>query len=177
MRQAIVDLRGDDLLCADGEAPDATLGGMTMTIYGKAAVLDRPNGAFTVEEYRVPELGPGETGGIVRPPHGLQKQQVDEAIVKPCGMDCIQLFEMALKLRDRQILLVQIEQHAQGHHLAGGFLDIFSKSPARRMAYDCITCFNTRHQLFAWCSLVGVMFADFYVYMCSLGVFRDLRIL
>jgi L-iditol 2-dehydrogenase len=33
---------------------------MTMAIYGKAAVLDRPNGTFTVEEYQVPEPGPSE---------------------------------------------------------------------------------------------------------------------
>ena len=32
-------------------------------------------------------------------------------------------------------------------------------------------------QLFAWCSLFSVMFADLYVRLCSMGIITDLRIL
>lgn len=62
-------------------------------------------------------------------------------------------------------------------HLVGGFLDTMSKSPARRACYDCVSGFNKRHQLFAWCSLFMVGFSDVYVRMCSMGVITDWRIL
>src|SRR5215475_5933901 len=45
-------------------------------------------------------------------------------------------------------------------HLAGGWMDRFSKRPVRKTAYDCVSCLNRRHMLFAWCSLFSVAGAD-----------------
>jgi len=62
-------------------------------------------------------------------------------------------------------------------HVVGGFMDEVSKSPVCDMAYSCVTSLNVRHQLFAWCSLFSVMFADVYIRLCSMGYWTDLRIL
>jgi hypothetical protein len=62
-------------------------------------------------------------------------------------------------------------------HLVGGVLDGFSQAPVRRRAYDCVSCLNRRHMLWAWSSLVCVAFTDLYVRMCSMGVWHDVRIL
>ena len=48
-------------------------------------------------------------------------------------------------------------------HVVGGRKREISKSPVCDMAYSCVTGLNVRHQLFAWCSLFSVMFADVYV--------------
>jgi hypothetical protein len=61
-------------------------------------------------------------------------------------------------------------------HLVGGFLDQFSKSPARHRAYDCVSCLNRRHMTWAWMSLFWVGFTDLYVRLCSMGVWTDWRI-
>jgi hypothetical protein len=62
-------------------------------------------------------------------------------------------------------------------HLIGGRIDLLSKFPARRKAYDCVSCLNQRHMLWAWMSLVWVGFSDLYVRLCSMGVWTDWRIL
>jgi hypothetical protein len=62
-------------------------------------------------------------------------------------------------------------------HLVGGFIDRLSGSPVRRKAYMCVSCFNRRHMLWAWMSLFWVMFSDVYIRLCSLGVWRDWRII
>ncbi|HET7873760.1 MAG TPA: succinate dehydrogenase [Terriglobales bacterium] len=65
-------------------------------------------------------------------------------------------------------------------HLIGGKLDCFSCTAAakrRHGAWSWVSSLNVRHQLFAWCSLFSVGFADFYVRMVSTGAFKDLRIL
>jgi len=61
-------------------------------------------------------------------------------------------------------------------HVVGGFRDRLAGAPARRRVYDCVSCLNQRHMLFAWCSLFSVAFSDLYVRLCSMGVWRDLRI-
>ena len=61
-------------------------------------------------------------------------------------------------------------------HLVGGRLDLLSKAPLREKCYGCVSTFNRRHMLWAWMSLCSVGFTDFYIRMCSMGVFRDLRI-
>jgi hypothetical protein len=61
-------------------------------------------------------------------------------------------------------------------HLVGGRLDLLSKAPLREKCYGCVSAFNGRHMLWAWMSLCSVGFTDFYIRMCSMGVFRDLRI-
>ena len=62
-------------------------------------------------------------------------------------------------------------------HLVGGFMDQISKSPARKKTYDCVSCLNQRHMLFAWLSLFWVGFSDLYVRMCSMGIWNDWRII
>ena len=61
-------------------------------------------------------------------------------------------------------------------HLVGGVLDRLSGAPMRKQVYDCVSCLNRRHMLFAWCSLFTVAFSDLYVRLCSMGVWRDWRI-
>jgi len=61
-------------------------------------------------------------------------------------------------------------------HLTGGTLDQVSQSPVRQQCYQCVSCLNRRHMLWAWLSLFSVMFADLYVRLCSLGVWTDWRI-
>jgi hypothetical protein len=62
-------------------------------------------------------------------------------------------------------------------HLIGGGRDEISKSPACYKAYNCVTCLNRRHMVWAWCSLFMVGFADLYVRLCSMGIWHDWRII
>ncbi len=62
-------------------------------------------------------------------------------------------------------------------HLVGGRKDCVSDSPTCQALYQRCSALNRRHPLWAWMSLVSVMFADLYVRLCSMGVWRDLRIL
>jgi hypothetical protein len=62
-------------------------------------------------------------------------------------------------------------------HLIGGFRDRLSSAPLQKRAYDCVSCLNHRHMTFAWFSLFSVGFADLYVRLCSMGIWRDWRIL
>ena len=62
-------------------------------------------------------------------------------------------------------------------HLVGGFLDRLSGAPIRRSAYNCVSCLNRRHMLWAWMSLCWVGFSDIYVRLCSMGILTDWRIL
>jgi len=54
--------------------------------------------------------------------------------------------------------------------------DRLAGAPARKRVYDCVSCLNRRHMLFAWCSLFSVAFSDLYVRMCSMGIWTDWRI-
>jgi hypothetical protein len=62
-------------------------------------------------------------------------------------------------------------------HLIGGYRDDLSKVPGQKKAYDCVSCLNRRHMLFAWMSLFWVGFTDFYIRMCSMGHWTDIRII
>jgi hypothetical protein len=62
-------------------------------------------------------------------------------------------------------------------HLVGGLLDQMSKAPVRKKTYDCVTCLNMRHMMFAWLSLFSVGFSDVYVRLCAMGIWHDWRIL
>jgi hypothetical protein len=63
-------------------------------------------------------------------------------------------------------------------HLIGGSRDQLSKAPAVcQKAYNCVTCLNGRHMMWAWCSLFSVAFCDIYIRLCSMGIWRDWRIL
>lgn len=61
-------------------------------------------------------------------------------------------------------------------HLVGGRHDEISKHPVGQTTYNCVTCLNRKHQLFAWLSLFSVGFSDFYIRMLSMGYWTDLRI-
>ena len=62
-------------------------------------------------------------------------------------------------------------------HLVGGGVDRLSEAPLRQSSYRCVSCLNRRHMLWAWMSLFWVGFSDFYVRMCSMGVWSDWRLL
>jgi hypothetical protein len=62
-------------------------------------------------------------------------------------------------------------------HLVGGRKDELGKEPLRAKCYSCVSSFNRRHMQWAWTSLFGVMFADLYVRLCSMGIWTDWRIL
>lgn len=68
-------------------------------------------------------------------------------------------------------------------HLVGGRLDCFSCPrnienirPAYKL-WRFSTMLNEKHMEWAWASLFSVGFVDFYIRMCSLGIWRDIRIL
>jgi hypothetical protein len=62
-------------------------------------------------------------------------------------------------------------------HVVGGYLDRLSGRPVRRACYAGCGRLNRRHMRWAWMSLFSVAFADVYVRMCAMGVWRDWRIL
>jgi hypothetical protein len=62
-------------------------------------------------------------------------------------------------------------------HLVGGRIDEMSKSPVRKQTYDCVSCLNRKHMMWAWFSLFWVGFTDIYIRLCSMGVITDWRII
>ena len=62
-------------------------------------------------------------------------------------------------------------------HVIGGFKDRISGAPIRKSLYKGCTALNKSHMRWAWTSLVWVGFTDFYIRMCSMGVFTDFRII
>jgi hypothetical protein len=62
-------------------------------------------------------------------------------------------------------------------HLIGGFLDSKSKAPTCAKAYNCVSCLNTRHMMWAWISLFWVGFTDVYIRLVRDGASARLRFL
>ncbi|MBM3801578.1 MAG: succinate dehydrogenase [Acidimicrobiia bacterium] len=62
-------------------------------------------------------------------------------------------------------------------HLVGGRIDLLAPASARVKLYDCASCLNRRHMLWAWMSLFSVAFSDIYVRMCSMGLWSDWRLI
>jgi hypothetical protein len=62
-------------------------------------------------------------------------------------------------------------------HLTGGVLDVFSKSPLRKKIYDCSSCLNRRHGLYAMLSLYSMCATDVYIRLCAAGVIHDWRLI
>ncbi|HLI45222.1 MAG TPA: hypothetical protein VKU92_12240 [Acidimicrobiales bacterium] len=61
-------------------------------------------------------------------------------------------------------------------HLCGGGLRKFSDHPVRHAIWQrIVTPLNTRHQLFAWLSLIWIAWTDLYVYLVSTGNLHDPR--
>lgn len=58
-------------------------------------------------------------------------------------------------------------------HLVGGVLDQFTGRPVRKIAWECVTCLNKRHMIWAWASLLWVGATDVYIRLCSMGVITD----
>ena len=64
-------------------------------------------------------------------------------------------------------------------HLIGGNVDCFScvrGGGARLAMWKGVTVLNANHMFWAWTSLIGVAFADFYVWMVASGRFVDFRL-
>lgn len=62
-------------------------------------------------------------------------------------------------------------------HLVGGCKDEVSKAPLLQKAYNCSSCLNRKHMLWAWMSLFWVGFTDLYVRLCSMGIWTDWRLM
>lgn len=62
-------------------------------------------------------------------------------------------------------------------HLIGGGRDALSANPASHKAYNCVTCLNNRHPLWAWCSLFSVGLTDVYIWMLARGAWTDLHVM
>jgi hypothetical protein len=60
-------------------------------------------------------------------------------------------------------------------HLVGGRFDLLS--PFRAKSYECVSCLNSRHPVWAWASLCSVMVSDVYIRLCATGIIRDWRII
>jgi hypothetical protein len=60
-------------------------------------------------------------------------------------------------------------------HLVGGGLDLLSRSPVRKKAYDCSSCLNRRHGVLAMASLYSMVTTDLYIRLCAAGVIHDVR--
>jgi hypothetical protein len=63
-------------------------------------------------------------------------------------------------------------------HIVGGNVDCFSCAVAggpRQKTWGVVSVLNEHHMAWAWWSLLGVCFGDFYVRMCSMGVIQDPR--
>ncbi|MBI4475141.1 MAG: succinate dehydrogenase [Acidobacteria bacterium] len=61
-------------------------------------------------------------------------------------------------------------------HVIGGGKDQINQALLGRSGYNCVTCLNSNHMKWAWCSLFWVAFSDVYVRLCSMGILTDWRI-
>ena len=61
-------------------------------------------------------------------------------------------------------------------HIIGGCKDDLSCAAVRLKLYRCAGCFNSRHMLWAWMSLIWVAFSDIYLRLLSMGIWTDWRI-
>lgn len=62
-------------------------------------------------------------------------------------------------------------------HMVGGYRKCLSKHKMSSACYGCVTKLNHNHMVYAWISLFGVMFADLYVRLVSMGIWHDWRFL
>jgi hypothetical protein len=60
-------------------------------------------------------------------------------------------------------------------HAVGGRINSFSRHPLRYRAWTLVSRLNARHMQYAWISLFGVAFADFYVFLLATGTISDPR--
>jgi hypothetical protein len=62
-------------------------------------------------------------------------------------------------------------------HLLGGKKDCVTEAPFGQACYNACSALNKRHMLWAWTSLIVVGFCDVYIRLCSMGVWKDYRII
>jgi hypothetical protein len=60
-------------------------------------------------------------------------------------------------------------------HILGGRLNHFSRHPIRYRLWGWVSRLNKYHNRFAWVSLVGVAFVDFYIWLVATGRIHDPR--
>jgi len=85
---------------------------------------------------------------------------------------------LVLALNTTLLTLYTVSCHSF-RHLIGGRLDAFSRAPLGKLRYRLWTlasAANEHHTLWAWVSLFGVGFADFYVWMVASGTIADIRL-
>jgi hypothetical protein len=58
-------------------------------------------------------------------------------------------------------------------HLVGGRKDRLSELGPRKKVYDCVSCLNRRHMMWAWASLLWVAFTDLYAAGVDGGLARS----
>ena len=59
-------------------------------------------------------------------------------------------------------------------HLVGGFLDSKTKSLSCAKTFNCVSCLNKKHMMWAWISLFWVGFTDVYIRLCATGHLHDI---
>jgi hypothetical protein len=62
-------------------------------------------------------------------------------------------------------------------HLVGGGIDLLARRPIRKKTYDCVSCLNRKHMLWAWMSLFWVAGTDLYIMLCSRGIIDDVTLI
>ena len=77
---------------------------------------------------------------------------------------------------DNTVVFRDTASRSYRNDFRGGGCDQLSNKPVRQGMWNWVSKLNRRHMLFAWMSLFWVGFSDFYVRMCSMGVFTDYRI-
>lgn len=68
--------------------------------------------------------------------------------------------------------------HAFRHLVGGGldFLGVKKSHPVRFMLWSLVTKLNEKHMQWALVSMLWVGFTDFYIRMCAMGVWHDVRL-
>lgn len=61
-------------------------------------------------------------------------------------------------------------------HWIGGRHDCVTNALLGKETYNCVSCLNRGHMVWAWLSLFWVGFTDLYIRLCAMGVWHDIRI-
>jgi hypothetical protein len=86
---------------------------------------------------------------------------------------------LVLALNTLLLTLYTVSCHSF-RHLIGGRLDGFSRAPFGKLRFRlwmATSALNKHHMFWAWTSLFGVAFADFYVWMAATGTITDIRLI
>jgi hypothetical protein len=97
----------------------------------------------------------------------------------PGGAFGVTVGTLVLALNSTLLTLYTFSCHSL-RHIVGGQVDCFSANAmcrVRHRAWGRLSYLNEHHMLWAWTSLFGVMFADFYVWMVAIGRIPNLRLI